>query len=244
MQQQGNKQTQKQHWSRIAAGAAFFILAAFIYVLTEAVSAAAWHDPPYFYGYNYISDLGVAKSLTIDGREVLSPLAAVMNFGFQAHGILFALGYLLVLPLFQGKMKGLVCAAAVIHGIGNFMVGYFPGESYVGVNPHVIGAGMAILGGNLTLIFAGLAIRRSGRDQGNGRFTRVSDNFARLFPRLSVIGVGLGSFGILNLAMMVTKVFGYPAVFERLSVYTMTAWDLIFGFCLLAACFAAQRKAA
>jgi len=239
--QQG-KPRDHRHLGRIAAGGAAFILAALVYVVTEAVSAAAWQNPPYFYAYNYISDLGVGRSLTIDGREVLSPLAAVMNFGFQAHGLLFALGCLLVLPLLDGKMKRFACAAAVVHGIGNGMVGYFPGESYSGVSPHVVGAGMAILGGNLALIGAGLSIGRRVGAREDGAVLRLSDRLVRFVPRLSWIGIGLGSFGIAALAIMVTRVLGYPAVFERLSVYTMTAWDLLFGCCLLAVWFASSRS--
>ncbi|MCQ4086475.1 DUF998 domain-containing protein [Saccharibacillus sp. JS10] len=197
-------------------GSILFILAAIIYVLTEAIAAYAWQTPPYRYAYNYISDLGVAGPLNIDGREVFSPLAYVMNFGFMMHGILFALGYGFALPLLTGKSKWIAFAAACVHGIGNILIGIFPGVSYEGVSPHLTGAALAIIGGNLALIFAGLSLRS-------------------LYPRLRWVGVGLGIFGILALLIMVSDLFGHPAVFERLSVYTMTAWDLIFGISLLIA---------
>ncbi|CAM3514202.1 MULTISPECIES: DUF998 domain-containing protein [Saccharibacillus] len=242
MMQQENRTHDRLH-GRMAAGGIAFMLAALIYVGTEAISAAAWHNPPYDYAYNYISDLGVARSLTVDGREILSPLAAVMNFGFQAHGLLFVLGYVLALPLLRGKWGRLACAAAVVHGIGNFMVGYFPGESYDGVSPHVVGAGLAIVGGNLALILAGLSLRRRSAAEIDGRGRAASGRLLRFGPRLSVLGIGLGSLGLAALALMVTRVLGHPAVFERLSVYTMTAWDLSFGFCLLAACVTESRRA-
>lgn len=199
---------------RIAFGAASFILGAAAYVAAEAISASAWEEPTYRYAYNYISDLGVAGPLAIDGREVLSPLAWVMNLGFMAHGLLFALGYVLVLPLLEGKAKFIALAAAVIHGIGNMMIGYFPGISYDGPSPHLIGAGLAIIGGNLAAILGGLSVRRS-------------------YPGVGWGGVGLGIFGMVALGIMVSGIFGHPAVFERLSVYSITAWDLIFGFNML-----------
>ena len=209
-------QLEKKVARRIAFGSISFMLGAVIYVLTEAISAYAWQEPTYRYAYNYISDLGVAGPLTIDGREVLSPLAGVMNFGFMAHGLLFALGYLLVLPLLEGKAKFFALAAAVIHGVGNVMIGYFPGVSYDGASPHLIGAGMAIIGGNLAVILGGVSIRRSRPGVGWG-------------------GIGLGIVGIVALGIMVSGIFGHPAVFERLSVYSMTAWDLNFGFTVLLA---------
>ncbi|CAM4169664.1 DUF998 domain-containing protein [Saccharibacillus endophyticus] len=215
-------QLEKKVARRVAFGSISFMLGAVIYVLTEAISAYAWQEPTYRYAYNYISDLGVAGPLTIDGREVLSPLAWVMNAGFMAHGLLFALGYWLLLPLLEGKAKFLALAAAVIHGIGNVMIGYFPGVSYDGLSPHLIGAGLAIIGGNLAVMLGGASIRRS-------------------HPGLGRSGVGLGAFGLLALGIMVSGIFGHPAVFERLSVYSMTAWDLIFGFTMLPA-FRPGRK--
>lgn len=214
---------EKKDSRRIALGAALFVLGAAVYVVTEAISASAWQEPAYRYAYNYISDLGVAGPLTIDGRDVLSPLAWVMNAGFMAHGLLFALGYLLVLPLLEGKAKFLALAAAVIHGIGNVMIGYFPGISYDGLSPHLLGAGLAIIGGNLAVILGGVSVRRP-------------------YPGLGWGGVGLGIFGIVALGIMVSGIFGHPAVFERLSVYSMTAWDLIFGFNMLLASGSIVRR--
>ena len=208
---------------RMAFGAAAFLLGAVIYVCTEAISAHAWHEPTYRYAYNYISDLGVAGPLTIDGREVFSPLAAVMNFGFMAHGLLFALGYALVFPMLEGRTKFLALSAAVIHGIGNAMIGYFPGVSYDGASPHLIGAGLAIVGGNLAVIWGGVSVRRAYPGSGRG-------------------GIVLGICGMAALAIMVSGVLGHPAVFERLSVYAMTAWDLTFGFTLLLASGAVSRR--
>ena len=216
-------QLEKKVARRIAFGSALFILGAVVYVLTEAISASAWQEPSYRYAYNYISDLGVAGPLMIDGREVVSPLAWVMNAGFMAHGLLFALGYVCVLPLLEGKAKILALAAAVIHGIGNGMIGYFPGVSYDGLSPHLIGAGLAIIGGNVAVILGGASIRQK-------------------HPGLGWGGVGLGIFGLVALGIMVSDIFGHPAVFERLSVYSMTAWDLLFGFNVLLASKSVWRR--
>lgn len=195
---------------RLLLGAILFIAASTVYLTAEAISAHAWTDPEYGYAFHYISDLGVAKRMTIDGRSVFSPLANVMNGGFIAYGILSTSAYLLTIRLVQKKARVLVSAAAVVQGIGNILVGLFPGESYSYANMHVIGAGMAIIAGNLTLILIGIYLNKQYR-----------------LPKR--IAIGLGIFGLLALSTMLTYDFGYPAVFERLSVYTMTVWNLIIG---------------
>ncbi|WP_058304470.1 DUF998 domain-containing protein [Gorillibacterium timonense] len=203
-----------KHVKRLLMGSILFILASFIYLASEAITANAWSTPEYSYSYNYISDLGVSKHLIVEGREVLSPLAYVMNFGFKSHGILFLIAYLLVLPLLRGKSKIIGLIPVFVHSIGIILVSEFPGETYDKVSTHVIGATMAILGGNLALIMIGLAGRH-------------------LFPRLRTVSMIIGMVGIFALVMMVTHNLGYPAVFERMSVYTIIAWDLFFGFNIL-----------
>ncbi|WP_208560757.1 DUF998 domain-containing protein [Marinilactibacillus kalidii] len=215
---------EKHQSRRLLAAALFFIAASTIYLSTEAISAHAWVDPDYGYTYHYISDLGVAKRLMIDGRAVYSPLAYVMNSGFILYGLLSMSAYLLAAPLLQQKARVLVSLVAVIQGVGNVLVGLFPGETYDYTNMHTIGAGMAIAAGNLTLILFGIYLNK---------------HHSSTKKRLRKLAIGLGIFGLIALGMLLMNDFGYPAVFERLSVYTMTLWNYVFGIWLIRAM---QRK--
>lgn len=87
-----------------------------------------------------------------------------------------------------------------------------------GIVFHGLGALMAIVGGNLCLIFASHAIKQAPSKKSFVRFS----NF-------------LGIIGIVSfiLCLSLSTVFTYDAVFERLSVYTIMLWDIIFAGYLL-----------
>lgn len=202
---------------RILMGAILFMLASSVYLIAEAISAQAWTNPEYSYSFHYISDLGVSKRLLIDdGREVYSPLAGVMNTGFILYGILSAGSYIAVLPLIKDKAKWSVLSFALIQGVGNVLVGLFPGETYDYASMHIIGAAMAIVGGNCTLLLMGIYLKL--KKQGY---------------IVKAIALLLGNFGLIMLVTFLLTNADHSAVFERLSVYTMTAWNLIFGFWLI-----------
>ncbi len=58
---------------RTIIGAVILILNPLLYLAIEAVTAAAWTQPPYSYSSNYISDLGVPGVDEFQGRTVHSP---------------------------------------------------------------------------------------------------------------------------------------------------------------------------
>ena len=174
------------------------------YLVCEAVAAARF--PGYSYARNYISDLGVS---------------AVMNVGgFMAHGLLFLLGALLVTrgqPA-TGLARAFVLAAAA-NALGNVLVGTFhSGMPHPGVNWHVIGAGLAIVGGNAAAILAGIGGQRVGAPSRYGHTSMV-----------------LGGIGIVCLALLLLD--GSHAVpvgaLERGAVYPIIAWELMTGVIIL-----------
>lgn len=201
---------------RILRGAILFVMASTVYLITEAISAQAWTYPEYSYSFHYISDLGVSKRLMIDGREVYSPLAGVMNTGFILYGMLSASSYMAVLPLIKDKAKWSVLSFALIQGVGNVLVGLFPGETYDYASMHLIGAAMAIIGGNCTLLLMGIYLKLEKQ----GYIVKAT-------------ALLLGNFGLIMFVTFLLTNTDHSAVFERLSVYTMTAWNLIFGFWLI-----------
>jgi hypothetical membrane protein len=175
------------------AAAITWFLGATVYLVCEAVAAAG--SPGYSYAGDYISDLGVA---------------AVMNIGaFVAHGLLFLLG-----AVFASRAalpgRGFVVAAAA-NAVGNVLIAVFPSHVHTVVPWHVIGAALAIIGGNVAVLLGG----RASSHQGYRRFS-----------------VMLGTAGMVCLAAVVAG--AEPAgLFERGSVYTIVAWELVSAATLL-----------
>ena len=131
-----------------------WLLGAAVYLVCEAVAAAS--VPGYSYFADYISDLGVS---------------AVMNVGaFMLHGSLLLLGAVIFVRACPtpGWAGWSFVLAAAVNAIGNMLVGTFRSGG-VEVSDmshwHVIGAGMAIVGGNVAVIIAGLGSRRLGAPQ-------------------------------------------------------------------------------
>ena len=197
-----------------------WIVAGVVYVTTEAVAAAAF--PGYSYATNYISDLGIPQVETFGGRAIDSPLHAVMNTGFVLHGVFFVAAALLATPVLGTAHRRTFLALAATHGVGIVLVGLVHGGQVNADNGlgavHGIGATMAIVGGNLAAIVAGLAAHRS-------------DELRRLGTVCVTLGV-VGLFAALALVLdsVSSSVDVLPdGVWERLAVYTITAFELLVG---------------
>lgn len=197
----------------LTGAAACWFLAVAVYLIAEAVAASAF--PDYSYATNYISDLGVPEVAAVDGRAIDSPLHAVMNAGFIAHGVLFVLAALLATRAARVRHRRWFIALAVVHGVGIVLVGTFSGsqealESGLAAF-HVIGAAMAIIGGNLTAMVASRTARHG----------------------FAALSLALGVVGIVSVVMLVvdsgtTAINLLPdGIWERLSVYTIQAWELV-----------------
>ena len=130
------------------AAAVIWLVGAAVYLVSEAIAAASF--PGYSYIADFISDLGVA---------------AVMNIGaFILHGSLFLVGAVIIARSCPtGWVGWSFVLAAAANAIGNILVGAFRSGVHASeVHWHVIGAGMAIVGGNVAVIIAGLGSRRIG----------------------------------------------------------------------------------
>ncbi|KWX88983.1 hypothetical protein AMQ83_03410 [Paenibacillus riograndensis] len=194
-------------------GSILFSLAGVIYLLCEAISAYAWSNPSYQYAINYISDLGIPVVTQFMGRTINSPLYFVMNFGFFANGILFAIAYFMIMSALPTKRKMIGLAITVVYTIGIIMVGMFPGYDWWGEPFHGLGAMLAIVGGNLSILCGGLMSHR-------------------IIPQkwVSTLSVIFCIAGIISFALFLgINNNRYAAVFERMSVYTIMVWCIIFG---------------
>lgn len=173
-----------------------WLIGAVAYLTSEALSAT--RVAGYSYTEDYISDLGVV---------------AVMNYGFMVHGLLFLFGALVVTRATSGlgwAGRGFVLSATA-NAVGNVLVGAF----HSGERWHVVGAGLAIVGGNAALIVAGLGSRRLGA--------------TGVYRAGSVV---VGVVGLACLAVLVIDGVNGPRVLpvgvvERGSVYSIIAWELV-----------------
>ncbi|MBV1689936.1 DUF998 domain-containing protein [Novosphingobium sp. G106] len=205
--------------SRLRLPGALWLLAGLLYLTSEAIAASAFVG--YSYANNYISDLGVPYALT-DGT--VSPLAWVMNFGgFILDALLYGAAAIAAMGLQRPHRRRATAFVvfALIHSVGSILVGTVhsgPREIAAGTHDiHVLGAAMAIIGGNAASITA-------SRFDASAAYRRAS-----LF---------LGLVGLASLVMLeANRITGTPiladGLFERGSVYAITAWEILTGLTLL-----------
>jgi hypothetical membrane protein len=194
----------------IRAAAGLWLAGATVYLVCEAIAAARF--PGYRYTADYISDLGVS---------------AVMNVGaFATHGVLFLAGAVVLTRACstRGWASRAFLLAAVANAVGNIVVATFRSGA---VDPsghadwHVIGAGMAIVGGNVAVIIAGLGSRRLGAS-GSYRLVSVAIGALGLACLLALIIDGATGSRLLPAGLM-----------ERGGVYSIIGWEIITGLTIL-----------
>jgi hypothetical membrane protein len=224
-------------FSRFAAlPAILWLLAGIGWLTGEAITASAY--PRYDYATNYISDLGVPQVGSFQGRAIDSPLHAVMNATFVGEGILYVAAAIVAVVAFRRASRRVAVAVgviAVVFGIGISLVGTFHG-SQASVDDgtivfHILGASSAIVAANVVSIVVGANARKLGAP--------------RAYRIASVV---LGILGIVSLIMLevdsgstAVNIF-HDGVWERGSVYTVIAWELLTAVSLLIAL--ARRRGA
>ncbi|NJE65846.1 DUF998 domain-containing protein [Brevibacterium sp. LS14] len=203
--------------------------AGLVYLLAEAAAASAF--PNYSYAVNYVSDLGVPDVEVLAGRRIDSPLWPVMTLGFGVQGVLFALGAVLAVRSSRQPLGRVFVVFALVHGLGMVVIAaVHGGQATIAAGlgwVHLLGAGLALLGGQAAVIVAGAALlRRRGRTS-----TDV---------RLGAVSIALGVVGFLGIVMLeidVRVVAGTilaDGVWERIGFYAIIAWELLIGVALTA----------
>lgn len=209
---------------KIRVGSILFILAPLIFFLCEAIAASAWTSPPYHYYYNFISDLGIPVVTEFQGRMINSPLHNVMNLGFISYAVMFILAYSMIIHMLPEKGKKIDVVLAMFHGIGVALVGFFPGYDWWGVIFHGIGAVGVIFGGNLAILSTGLLVQRA-----------IPEKW------FAVVSVVFGIIGIIGIIICIA-VNDYQGVFERISIYPIMAWDIIFGVLMCKSSYKSRER--
>jgi hypothetical membrane protein len=193
-----------------------FLAGSIVYLVAETVTAAAWRSPAYDYATNWISDLGSATSGVFQGRELSSPLHAVMNSGFIVQGVLFGIGAVLLSRSITGRLRPTTAVMGVLVAIGYVLVGSFHGSLQAQQDGtlwlHFTGATLAILGGNLLAVLLGTRWTRTGATR-----------------HIGIISLALGAAGLIaTVVLLLTFDADVPSgLIERVAVYAITAWQLI-----------------
>lgn len=184
------------------AGCAF-IIGSLYYIIAEAISATFFNDSLFnTYIFHTISELGIPN--------MNSPLFWLMNSAFILIGLLLLFGNFYKFKDFIIKNKAVFYIFSLIAVVGVIIVGLVHGGNPFTLGYHMLGAMMAILGGNILLVI----ISRSMEDFGF---------YQKLTLLLGIIG--LAAFWIMFFNMR----NAYMPVFERLSVYTLIIWFFLTG---------------
>ncbi|GAB2451605.1 putative membrane protein [Conyzicola lurida] len=215
--------------TRVIVGALAFLIGGLQYVTLEAIAAAAWRDPVYSYTYNYISDLGAPGAEVVYlGRDIHSPLAAVMNTAFVLEGLLVALGAILLMVLLHGVARWAFVAFALLHAVGIVLVGFFPETVGGGLGVfHTGGAYLAIVFSNLLALTVGLSARRMALPA----WFRVTS--------LALPVLGFASEAALFSGLGDGRLDG---LWERGGVYSFTVFQILFGLVVLAGATRKPRR--
>ena len=191
---------------RKVAGIAF-IVGSLYYIMAEAISAAFFNASLFdTYIFHTISELGIPNGN--------SPLFWLMNSAFILIGLALIFGNFYKFKDCIVKNRVVFYILTLITGVGVIIVGIIHGGNPFTLGYHMLGAMMAILGGNILLV----AVSRSMQEFGT-------------YQKITLI---LGIFGLIVFWIMFFNMeLGYMPVFERLSVYTMIIWSFLTGVYLL-----------
>lgn len=194
------------------------------YFLANVLAASRWSDPAYDFRRDTISSLGETSCAAVTGgTRACSPWHAAANVSWIATGLAMVIGALLTAPAFPAGLNGdrdrwsrLGLWLVVANGVGLAIVGLNPDDVRPG--PHVVGAVLSLVGGNLALVALGVALRRAGQ-----------------WRWLGTAGLAAGITGLTSLAVMRTST-GDTGLFERIAGDPVVAWYFVCGIVVVRAC--------
>lgn len=177
----------------------------------------------YVYSRQFISALGVYNGQQVAGvPENFSNWAIVMNLGFILTAIGFVLSYaLLIFPKIRQRhplVAMFLLFIVTLFGLGSLLVGFFQGGVPGQDSLHGLGARLSFMMGNSTLLLTGLFLPDK-----------------KMVYRSIGIFLGLCGFvaaGLLQTAILENQA-AVMAIYERLTVYPITAWQIVTGLTFL-----------
>ena len=212
----------KENKKIINIGALIFLINGLFYLTGEYVAAlGTGYSLKEVYLRNFISSLGVYPNLIVEGVPVgFSKLAIIMNIDFIVTGIGFLVAYyFLIFKMLKSKKYSLLyLITPVLFAVGSVLVGVYQGGVPSEDGLHGLGARLSFLGGNLTLIISGVSLFKNRKG-----YSIVS----------IILGlIGLISAGFINNALT-NNLTEVVAIYERLTVYPITIWQLMTGLTFL-----------
>lgn len=212
----------KENKKIINIGALIFLINGLFYLTGEYVAAlGTGYSLKEVYLRNFISSLGVYPNLIVEGVPVgFSKLAIIMNIDFIVTGIGFLVAYyFLIFKMLKSKKYSLLyLITPVLFAVGSVLVGVYQGGVPSEDGLHGLGARLSFLGGNLTLIISGVSLFKNRKG-----YSIVS----------IILGlIGLISAGFMNNALT-NNLTEVVAIYERLTVYPITIWQLMTGLTFL-----------
>lgn len=212
----------KENKKIINIGALIFLINGLFYLTGEYVAAlGTGYSLKEVYLRNFISSLGVYPNLIVEGVPVgFSKLAIIMNIDFIVTGIGFLVAYyLLIFKMLKFKKYNLLyLITPVLFAVGSVLVGVYQGGVPSEDGLHGLGARLSFLGGNLTLIISGVSLFKNRKGY-------------------SIVSIILGLIGLISASFMnnalTNNLTEVVAIYERLTVYPITIWQLITGLTFL-----------
>lgn len=212
----------KENKKIINIGALIFLINGLFYLTGEYVAAlGTGYSLKEVYLRNFISSLGVYPNLIVEGVPVgFSKLAIIMNIDFIVTGIGFLVAYyLLIFKILKSKKYNLLyLITPVLFAVGSVLVGVYQGGVPSEDGLHGLGARLSFLGGNLTLIISGVSLFKNRKGY-------------------SIVSIILGLIGLISASFMnnalTNNLTEVVAIYERLTVYPITIWQLMTGLTFL-----------
>lgn len=212
----------KENKKIINIGALIFLINGLFYLTGEYVAAlGTGYSLKEVYLRNFISSLGVYPNLIVEGVPVgFSKLAIIMNIDFIVTGIGFLVAYyFLIFKMLKSKKYSLLyLITPVLFAVGSVLVGVYQGGVPSEDGLHGLGARLSFLGGNLTLIISGVSLFKNRKGY-------------------SIVSIILGLIGLISAIFMnnalTNNLSEVVAIYERLTVYPITIWQLMTGLTFL-----------
>ena len=212
----------KENKKIINIGALIFLINGLFYLTGEYVAAlGTGYSLKEVYLRNFISSLGVYPNLIVEGVPVgFSKLAIIMNIDFIMTGIGFLVAYyFLIFKMLKSKKYSLLyLITPVLFAVGSVLVGVYQGGVPSEDGLHGLGARLSFLGGNLTLIISGVSLFKNRKGY-------------------SIVSIILGLIGLISASFMnnalTNNLSEVVAIYERLTVYPITIWQLMTGLTFL-----------
>lgn len=198
-------------------GGVLLIVAAIVFFAGEAIAANAWHGPAYSYARNWISDLGVVDHIAFDGTLIDSPAAWALNSAWIVNGLLALAGVSLLRRVRSTRTGVAAFVFTVGYTIGLITIAFFH-EAPAWMFPfHLVGALMAIAGGNVAVTLYGIHALQVQRSR-PGAVTLVI----------------LGTLGFTATVLQQFIPTDLVGVFERFAAYPVLTAQLVIGIAIAA----------